>query len=139
MNSPTRLPLYSIQGIVIGALLGTFAASVVLVALNYAALGAPALARRIAWFGVAGYLVLIGIVALVPIEWRLFVASPLQMITAWWLAERLQGQAIRYHLAHGGELRSNFLAAGIALLVGVAMLFLLVTVVAIIGPPPPPQ
>ncbi len=119
--------LYSPQGIVMGTILGSLAAGVVMLYLNYHALGRAGLARTIALWGMALFLTVIGIASLVPnTAWLALLFMTIQAAIAYFLTEKLQGAAIRYHRAHGGHIHSNVRAAAVGFLTGLALFFLLV-------------
>jgi len=116
--------LYSLQGVVIATILGSLAAAVVILVLNYRSLNSAQLARKTAIGGTVIYLLLIGIAALVPdTMWLGAVFIVVQTSLAYFAASRLQGSAIAYHRKRGSAMYSNFRAAGVGLLTGVALLF----------------
>ncbi len=51
---------------------------------------------------------------------------------AYAIANALQGEAIRYHVARGGPMHSMFRAAGVGLLTGLAVLFALLTATTLV-------
>jgi len=119
--------LYSVQGVVIASVLGSLAAGVVMLYLNYRTLGKVVLAQRWALWGAAIYVVLILVATFLPNTTILVVAyNVFQAVVAYFLASQLQGAAITYHAAQGGSLHSNLRAAGVGLLTGLLLLFLLV-------------
>lgn len=119
--------LYSVQGVVIASVLGSLAAGVVMLYLNYRTLGKVVLAQRWALWGAAIYIVLIGIATLLPNTTVLALAyNVFQAIIAYFLATQLQGAAIAYHTSQGGSLHSNLRAAGVGFLTGLFLLFMLV-------------
>lgn len=120
-------PLYTLHGVVVGTVLGSLAAAVVIVCLNYLSLGSPALAKKTAIGGAVVYLLVIGFTTLLPES--LLVGSIMIVVQAalgYLLARQLQGNAIRYHVARGGKVHSSFRAAGIGLLTGFAIMFVVV-------------
>ena len=127
-----------------GTILGSLAAGVVMLYLNYQALGRAGLARTIALWGIALFLTVIGIASLVPNTALLaLVFMAIQAGIAYFLTEKLQGAAIRYHREHGGPMHSNARAAMVGFLTGLALFFLLVvgatlfmTVTGTLPPPP---
>ncbi|HEY5647440.1 MAG TPA: hypothetical protein VIS76_15930 [Pseudomonadales bacterium] len=122
-----RYALYSAQGIVIGTILGSLAAGVVMLYLNYHALGRAGLAKTIGLWGIALFLTVILIASLVPNTPQLAILfTALQAVIAYFLTEKLQGAAIGYHRDHGGPMYSNFRAAMVGFLTGLALFFLLV-------------
>ncbi len=110
-----------------GTILGSLAAGVVMLYLNYHALGRAGLARTIGLWGIALFLTVIGIASLVPNTAPLaLLFMGIQAVIAYFLTEKLQGPAIRYHREHGGLMHSNLRAAMIGFLTGLALFFLLV-------------
>jgi hypothetical protein len=124
--------LYSLQGVVVGTVLGSLAAAVVILCLNYLNLGSPGLAKKTALLGTVVYLLVIGFTALLPESMLIGIIMILvQAALGYLLANQLQGTAIRYHMAHGGKLHSNIRAAGMGLLTGFAIMFLVVFAVTV--------
>ena len=122
-------PLYTLHGVVVATVLGSLAAAVVIVCLNYLSLGSASLAKKTALAGTAVYLLIIGLTALLPES--LIVGSVMIVVQAalgYLLANQLQGSAIRYHVAQGRRVHSNFRAAGIGLLTGLVIMFAVVIV-----------
>lgn len=137
-NLQSGAVLYSVQGIVIATIIGSLAAAVAMLWLNYRNLNAPALADKTAIVGMAVYLLLIAVGAMLPETLVLaLLLMGLQAAIAYFAATALQGPAIRYHREQGGMMHSNFRAAGIGLLVGLAIMIvilLLATLVTVIAP-----
>ena len=126
-------PLYTLHGVVVATVLGSLAAAVVVVCLNYLSLGSPGLARKTAIAGAIVYVLVIGLTALLPESLALASAMiVVQALLGYAFANALQGSAIRYHAAQGSPLHSNFRAAGVGLLTGVAIMFLLLFVLAVL-------
>jgi hypothetical protein len=126
--------LYSLHGIVIATILGSLAAAVVLMFLNYRSLNSPALARKTALGGSVAYLVLIGLAALLPdsmLIGGLFIV--VQTLLAFFAAQQLQGKAIAYHREQGGAIHSNWRAAGVAMLTGLGILFVFLIFGTLLG------
>lgn len=118
-----RAPLYSLQGVVIATVLGSLAAAVVILFLNYLSLNSPALARKAAIGGSVVYLALIGIAALLPDSmWLGGLFILVQTSLAYFAASRLQGSAIAYHRSQGWAMHSNLRAAGVGILTGLTIL-----------------
>ena len=110
-----------------GTILGSLAAAIVLLSLNYRALGRANLARTIMTRGTVLLVLVVGAASLAPntpIMALLFMV--LQAAVAYFLTEKLQGAAIRYHRQRGGAMHSNLRAAAVGFLAGMAMFFLLV-------------
>ena len=120
-------PLYSVRGIIIGTILGSLAAGVLMLALNYLALGRANLARSVGLAGIAIFLAFIGITLLVPQTLGvalLFTAA--QAFLAYFVADRLQGAAIAYHSEHGRPMHSSLRAALVGFLTGTTLFFMLI-------------
>ncbi|MCB1685523.1 MAG: hypothetical protein R3E82_07500 [Pseudomonadales bacterium] len=140
-NGPS---LYSVTGVVIGTFIGSLAAGVAMLYLNYRALGRDELARKVAIWGAVLCIVLIAATTQLPNSPATsFVMIGLQAAAAYFLTDRLQGAAIAYHVQNRGFLHSNLRAAGVGALTG---LFILIGVFALgifwtilFGPPPAPQ
>ena len=118
--------LYSISGIVIATILGSLAAGILLIYLNYLSLGYGRLAKLTIRWGIVAYALIITSGLLIPDSralTALFIV--LQTGLAGFAADRLQGAAINYHREHGGVMYSPLRAAGLGFLTGVAMLFAL--------------
>ncbi len=137
-------PLYDLRGVLVGTLLGSLAGGIVLVYLNYVALGKARLARSISLWGGVLFLALIVIGSFTPGNLTVALLSlGAQLAIAWFLTDRLQGEAIRYHQAQGGATHSLGRAAAVGFLTGMAIFFLFLLVGmffgAITGTLPTPQ
>ena len=111
------------QGIVIGTLLGSLAAGLVLLHLNYVALGNSSLARKVSILGALLFIVLLVLMSLLPNTAGFgLLRISIQAIIAYLLAAKLQGPSIAYHRARGGEMHSNLRAAGVALVTGLVLI-----------------
>ncbi|MEM8767970.1 MAG: hypothetical protein AAGE43_11025 [Pseudomonadota bacterium] len=137
-------PLYDLRGVLVGTLLGSLAGGVVLVYLNYLALGKAELARSVAIWGSGLFLGLILIGSFTPGNLTVALLSlVVQLVIAWFLTDRLQGDAIRYHEAQGGAMHGLGRAAAVGFLTGLAIFFLFLLVgmffVALTGTVPAPQ
>jgi len=116
--------LYSLHGIVIATVLGSLAAAVVILYLNYRSLNHQSLATKTAVGGTLAYLVLIAIAAFLPDSMMLGgVFILIQTSLAYFAASQLQGSAIAYHRERGGAMHSNLRAAGVGLLAGLGIIF----------------
>ncbi len=114
-----------------GTVLGSLAAGIVMIYLNYLALGRQHLARTITIWGIALTVGLMTIAAFSPADPSIaLLLTGVQAGIAYFLAERLQGAAIRYHRQRDGLMHSNLRALGIGLLTGTALFFVLVVVSA---------
>ena len=134
LRQPADGSLYSVHGIVIASVLGSLAAGVVILYLNYRTLGRTQLAQRWALWGAGIYTVLIAIAALLPGTGAVVVAyNVFQAVVAYVLAKQLQGAAITYHRTQGCSIHSKVRAAGVGLLTGIVLLFVLVCATALWG------
>ena len=126
------IALYSIQGIVMGTIFGSLAAGVVMLYLNYSALGRANLARMVATWGSALFITIILIASFAPgTTGYAFLFMVIQAGIAYFLADRLQGQAIAYHQQHSGSMHSNVRAVGVGFLTGIGLFFALATATAV--------
>lgn len=144
--SRTGLGLYSVHGIVIGTMICSLAATIYMLFMNYRALGNQNLARKVAVGGSAAYLILIGIFSQFPPSLTLALsAMMIQGAIAYFLTATLQGPSIRYHQQNGGLIYSTARAVAVSLITGFVLLFLAMTLLAVIGtltgtlPVPPEQ
>ena len=135
VQPPSRqAPLYGTHGIVVGTILGSLAAGIVMLHLNYRALGRDRLARSISAWGGGIFVVVVMIASLAPgtpVFALLFTA--IQAGIAYFLTEKLQGEAIRYHRAHAGPMHSSFRAAGVGFLTGMVLLFVMLSFLTLIA------
>ena len=125
LTPPPTYKLYTPSGVGLATFLGSPIAGSVLMAINYRRLGNRAAAGKAAALGFLGTIALASVAALLP--------QPISMglgIGAWIgmnsLAKAFQGEQIIQHTARGGELASNWRAAGVSLLV---TLFLCITLI----------
>ena len=110
-----------------GTILGSLAAGIVMLYLNYRALGRANLATTIATWGAASFATVIGIASLTPNTLPMaLLFMVLQAAIAYFLTGKLQGAAIRYHRQQGGAMHSNVRAAAVGFLTGMVMFMLLV-------------
>jgi hypothetical protein len=114
--------LYSLQAIVVATILGSLAAAVVILYLNYRSLNSQSLAEKTAIGGIVVYVLLIGIAAFLPDSMLLGgVFVVIQTSLAYFAASALQGSAIAYHRERNGAMHSNLRAAGVGVLTGIAI------------------
>lgn len=120
--TPPEKRLYSVNGMVLGAVLGSLAAALYMAAHNYIALGKPLLAKRILRDGLILYcaLMLVGLLAPAALGWAL-VFMVVQGGLTWFAATHLQGPSIEYHQQAGGQLHSMLRSV----LVGVCTAFII--------------
>jgi hypothetical protein len=136
-ESPARsgAPLYSVRGIAVGTLLGSLAAGVVMLWLNYRQLGYPGLANRVAVVALTLYAALVGATSLLPPDeplWGvLFIA--LQTGIAYWAAQTLQGHAIDYHVQQGKPMHSTLRAALVGFVTGMVVIFAMLAINLLLG------
>lgn len=126
---PTDAPLFRINGIGIATVLGSVAAGGWLIALNYQALGLPRQALKAKVFALLSLIPLLLLSALTPEQVPGVVFVIPQVLATVYLARSLQGEAIAARIAAGGPMRSNWRAAGIALLI----LLMLLLAIAVVG------
>lgn len=130
MSKPASPPrLYTVNGMMVGAALGSLVAPIYMAAHNYAALGKPELAKRIVQAGLIVYGVILAASLLLPqtVVWApLFIVA--QVAIAGFLGNRLQGPAIDYHRHNGGEAHGLGQAVLVALLAGLALMFILLVI-----------
>ena len=125
--------MYSIVGIVIGTFIGSLAAGIVMMYLNYRSLGRDNLAKMIAIWGSAIFVVVTVVASFVPfnLAYGLLFAI-LQSAIAFFLADRLQGDAIRYHRDNAGAMHSELRATGVGFLTGMVLAFISLNIAAIL-------
>ena len=129
--TPTA-PLYSVRGIIIATILGSLAAGVLMIAMNYLALGRANLAKSVGLAGVAIFLAFIGITLLLPQTLGIALLFTVAQATlAWFVADRLQGAAISYHIEHGHPMHSSLRAALVGFLTGTTPFFMLILLTSI--------
>jgi hypothetical protein len=125
MSKP-ELRLHSPEGIALGALLGNLAGGAVLLWLNYRALGNQRLANRVLAGGAVAYLAVVVAASVLPAGWPVTLGLiALQTGLAYGAARALQGEAVRWHLGHGGRVHALPWTSGIGFLSGLAAMGLL--------------
>jgi len=128
----TDMPLYSVRGIIIATILGSIAAGVLMIALNYVALGREHLAKTVGLAGIGIFLGFIGITLLLPQSLTVaFLFTAGQAFIAYFVADRLQGAAIAYHSEHGRPMHSSLRAALVGFLTGTTLFFMLILLTAL--------
>ena len=125
--------LYSLRGIGLGVFFGSLLAGGVLIARNYRALGEPVKARNALVWSLLGTLVLFALVYTFPEQVPGLAFVIVQIVVIVSLASKLQGPAIRALEAQGAQMRSNWSAVGISLLISLGMLAILL-LVALLAP-----
>ena len=101
-SSPLERRLYSLDGIVIGTVIGSLVAGVYMIVHNYIALGSVRLARHSLVAGMCLYGIKILLLSALPLNswvWLGFIFAPAGLL--YLLASRLQGPSIRYHMERG--------------------------------------
>ncbi|AZZ91245.1 hypothetical protein EUZ85_11100 [Hahella sp. KA22] len=127
MENPQKTPvssfvehkLYKVSGIGIATFLGSALAGGILLAKNFRKLGKESHARKAIAGSLAATIGVIIAALLVPAEWhvpKLVYFAP-QIMVMLQLANLFQGKAIRGHRENGGELASNWAAAGVGVTV----------------------
>jgi hypothetical protein len=133
-TSSAKIALYPVHGIVISTMLCSLAAAVVMLYINYRALGNDSLARKIALGGGGLYMLLIMLSSqLAPSLTFALIAMVIQGTIAYVLATTLQGAAISYHRDQGGIIHSNLRSVMVGFITGFALLFLLVAASLIVA------
>ena len=130
----SRITLYTPRGVALGTLLGSLAAAAVLLWLNYRALNRPALANKVAAVAFVLYLLVVVVASWLPENLLLaaaFIAA--QALLAYWAAETLQGDAIRYHLARGAAAHPLPRTAVVGFLAGLSVVALLIVATTLLG------
>ena len=132
--NPTGRPLYSLDGIVIGTLLGSLIAGIYMMMSNYVALGSGRLARQTLIGGIWLYaLVLIASWFAPPSFWLALVFALGQALLAYLVAGRLQGAGIRYYAERGTPVHGLFRSALVGLLAGVFSGFVVLILYALLS------
>ena len=117
-NRITR-PLYSLDGIVIGTLLGSLIAGIYMVMYNYITLGSFRLARQTVVVGLILYAIVIFASWAAPANfWIALIFALGQAALAYLLAGRLQGASISFYAERGGPIHGLFRSALVGLLAG---------------------
>lgn len=138
--APTDVALFSVRGIAVAAALGSVASGAVLVYLNYRALGYGRLARQAGLWGVVILLALMLTASLLPLNGAtLILFTVLQGVIAYFLANTLQGEMIRYHRSHGGPMHSSFVIAAVVVLTQAVMVLLMFVLLLALGGGQPPS
>jgi hypothetical protein len=121
--------LFTPAAIALGTLLGSLVAAVVMLWLNYRALGYPALGNRIAAAGALLHLVVITAASALPNDMVLGLALVVgQVAAAYWTARLLMGNAIAYHRSQGHPLHGWAMAAATGLVAGLVSATLLLAI-----------
>ena len=130
MSGATTPPrLYTVNGMMVGAALGSLVAPLYMAAHNYAALGKPQLAKRIVQAGSIVYgLILLASLLLPPTMSFAPLIIVAQVALAGFLGNRLQGPAIDYHRRNGGAAHGLGQAVLVAVLAGLALMFIFLVI-----------
>ena len=127
-------PLYTIDGIVIGTLLGSLIAGIYMMMSNYLAFGSGRLARQTLIGGMGVFaLVLLASWAAPPGFLFALVFALGQALLAYLLAGRLQGTSIRYYAERGTQVHGLFRSALVGLLAGALSLIVVLLLNAILS------
>ena len=132
LRSGPEYKLFSVTAICVVAFLASFAASAVLMAINYFRVGRPLAGYGMLAFGFVVIAAVLTASLFAPPELPSFVWSIAQTVLAYMLVTNLQGNLITQHQTRGGRYASGWLAAGIALLVLVVVVFLFIAVLFIV-------
>ena len=138
MNSPpaNRIsrPLYSLDGIVIGTLLGSLIAGIYMVMHNYLAFGSVRLAKQTIVVGMILYAIIMVASSIAPANlWTALVFALAQAGLAYLLASRLQGASISYYAQRGGEVHGLFRSALVGLLAGILSFTVILALMALLA------
>jgi hypothetical protein len=125
--------LYSVQGMVVGTFVGSLAAVVVMLYLNYRALGRDHLAKSVAIWGTGLFILIMAIASFVPFNLAFGLLFAIgQAAIALFVADRLQGDAIRYHRDQAGVVHSTLRGAGVGFVTGMVIFFFTLNIAAIL-------
>ncbi|MCW7538336.1 hypothetical protein OOT46_10840 [Aquabacterium sp. A7-Y] len=125
--------LYSMGGIMWATFIGNLFATGLLMAHNYRALGQPRKARDAMLLAVAGMVVLLMLVFVLPENVPALVFSLPQLLAAYQVAKPHQLHDVDPHLSRAGALHSNWRAAGIGLLVSLGTVAAVLPLALLIG------
>ncbi len=126
---PSQSRLYTVNGMIVGAALGSLVAPLYMAAHNYAALGKPELAKRIVRAGLVVFGVILGASVMLPqtLTWAALSIFA-QIALTGFLGNSLQGAAIDYHRRNGGQAYGLGRAVLVAVLAGLALMFILLLI-----------
>lgn len=120
-KKPGERRLYSLDGIVIGTVIGSPIAGIYMIVHNYIALGSVRLARHSLVAGAFLFGILIALSSIAPLHpWVVlaFIFGPAGLL--YLLASRLQGPSIRYHAERGMPVHGLFRSVLVGLIMGTA-------------------
>ena len=120
--------LFKISGIGLATFLSNVLGGGLLLAYNYRAMGEPAKARRAVVYSLVGAAVVMALAFLLPENVPGMALTIPQLVVMVQLAKSLQGPAILARRRAELPMRSNWLAAGIAVLAMLAQLIVLVAI-----------
>jgi hypothetical protein len=120
--------MYKISGMGIATVVGGLLAGGLLLAKNFKVVGNHELARKSLIYSALGMLAVFGIAFLLPESWNFLNVAllVLQLIAIHRYAKLHQEASIKAHVENGGPLASNWQAAGVGLLVVLALVAVLV-------------
>jgi hypothetical protein len=123
--------LYSLEGIIVGTIIGSIVTGAYLLWSNWRSIGDPESARSVVKYGFFGAVVVFGAIWLVPETWdvvaiTIYIAQP---AVVYLFAHITQADALEKHAKSGATFYSWQRAAGVAFLVNLAMIALLVVIV----------
>ena len=128
------MKLYGPVSAAIATIMGSLMGGVLLLWLNYQAMGRPDLARKMGWIGFAIQVVLLLVFSSLPQNQIVMLGLPLtQVAVAYFGMHFLQGSAIQWHLQSGASLQSPWRAAGLGLAVGLVMFFAAVALFTVLA------
>ena len=108
--------LYDQGAVVLATFLGSIAAGAAVLAINFHRLGKPILAWTTFGLGVIVSVAVTAVVMMLPDNFPMMYCWIPQLIAMSLIAKANQGEAVTYHLAHGGAKGSYWKAAGIGLI-----------------------
>lgn len=130
----TKMPLYTVDGMVIGTLLGTLIAGIYMMMHNYVTLGAVRLAKVTILVGTFLYTTIILLAWTItnrteqPFLWVALLSTLAQTGLVYLASNRLQGASIRYYAERGSKVHSTFRSVLVGLFAGMLSLGLLIVI-----------
>ncbi len=133
IKRPER-PLYSLDGIVIGTLLGSLIAGIYMMLHNYLTLGSPRLAKQTLFVGLSLYGIVLIASAFAPPQPTIALIFAIGQAGAAYLAARLlQGPSIAYYVKQGTEVHGLFRSALVGLMAGIFSFFVALVLYALMN------
>lgn len=136
IKNPKEEKMYKVSGIVLATFLGSLLAGGWLLSRNFKVMGDEARARTTLIVCCIGTAVVLALGLLLPESWNVpnavFVVP--QIIAVLQYAKQTQAAAVDAHAAEGGQLASNWRAAGVAVIAMLVLFAVLIPVVFMIQP-----